>query len=52
MRLKSVTVCLATIMTFASEALWGSPVLVGLHGKHHLGERQVGELLILSLIHI
>ena len=46
MLLKSVTVCLATIVAFASEALWGSPVLVGLHGKHPLGERQVGELLI------
>lgn len=46
MRLKSVIVCLATIVAFAPEALWGSPVLVGLHGEHPLGERQVGELLI------
>jgi mono/diheme cytochrome c family protein len=46
MRLKSVIICLTTIVAFVQEDLWSSPVLVGLHGKHPLGERQVGELLI------
>ena len=46
MRLKSVIICLGCIVAFPSGALRGSPVLVGLNGKHPLEERIVGELLI------